>query len=134
MTTSTPQDLLRSARTTVDRPAALDGSAWARSSALLTRQALETALADYWTRRAPGMESCSGLSQLVALPYYLDDPAARTAHETWAALSHGCHHHAYDLAPTAIELRSWIEATQQIIDALAAATATSAPSAAVADG
>lgn len=119
MTTPTPQALLAAARATLDRPAALAGSAWARSTALLTRQALEIALAGYWTKRAPGMESCSGAAQLLALPFYLDDPAARLAHETWAALSHACHHHAYDLAPTAAELRRWLEAAQTIVDVLA---------------
>ena len=87
---------------------------------MLTRQALETALAEFWATRAPGMESCSGAAQLLALPFYVDGPAARSAHETWSALSHACHHHAYDLTPTAAELRGWIEASGAIVDLLAA--------------
>jgi len=131
VTTPTPRALLAAAGATLDRPAALAGSAWARSTALLTRQALEIALADYWTKRAPGLETCSGTAQLLALPFYLDDPTARSAHETWAALSHACHHHAYDLTPTAAELRSWLEATHAIVDVLGDRSADeSVPSAA----
>jgi hypothetical protein len=64
------------------------------------------------------MESCSAKCQLLALPFYVDDPA----HQTWAALSNACHHHAYDLSPTAVELRDWLDSTQTVIDTLTQAT------------
>jgi len=31
----------------------------------------------------------------------------RDAAAAWTALSRACHHHAYELAPTAAELRTW---------------------------
>ena len=33
-------------------------------------------------------------------------------HEAWGALSRACHHHPYELAPTAGELSGWIEAVE----------------------
>jgi hypothetical protein len=122
MTAPTPLALLVAARTALDRPGGLGGSAWARSTALLTRQALEGALAAYWSARAPGMESCSAKCQLLALPFYVDDPNIRAAHQTWAALSNACHHHAYDLSPTAVELRDWLDTSQAVVDTLTQAT------------
>ena len=34
-------------------------------------------------------------------------------HETWGALSRACHHHPYELAPTAAELARWIEVVEE---------------------
>ena len=84
---------------------------WARCSALLTRQALEAALDEFWEeQRAPGVKDGSRHSQLLCLGSYLGDDqlAARVAH-TWAALSNACHYHSYELVPTAGELEGWIE-------------------------
>jgi hypothetical protein len=122
VTSDTPTAVLVAARTILDRPEAVTSSAWARSTALLTRQALEAALGDFWRSRAPGMEDCPLRAQLVALQLYVPDPhAARLAHHTWASLSHACHHHAYDLAPTASELRAWLDTVAQLVDGLDAA-------------
>ena len=84
---------------------------WARCSALLTRQALDAALDEFWEQqRAPGVKSGSRHSQLLCLGSYLGDDqlSARVAH-TWAALSNACHYHSYELVPTAGELEGWIE-------------------------
>jgi hypothetical protein len=55
--------------------------------------------------------------QLICLKSYLDDDelAARARH-TWSALRRACHHHPYELAPTATELRDWLS----VVDELAA--------------
>jgi len=42
------------------------------------------------------------------------DLAAR-AGLAWSALRRACHHHAYDLAPTAGELRGWITVVDELM-------------------
>ena len=96
---------------------------WARASALLARQSLETAMDDLWRKRSPIVRQCSTTAQLLVLPSYLrDQEAARDAAYAWSALSRACHHHAYELAPTAAELRSLIKLTRRVADAIEAAT------------
>ena len=57
---------------------------------------------------------------------YLDpDTATRAAYLT-AALSHACHYHPYELAPTAAELTGWLDQAAQIVTLMQAASATSA--------
>jgi hypothetical protein len=33
----------------------------------------------------------------------------------WAALSHACHHHPYELSPTAEELERWMDTVEALI-------------------
>jgi len=120
VTGGNPDDILADARQLLDDHAGMVGSGWARSTALLIRQALEAALATYWHGVAPGMNTCDLRAQLVSLRFYLDEPdAARLAHQTWAVLSQACHHRAYELAPTAAELQQWTATVAEIIDSLA---------------
>lgn len=114
--------LVAASRDLLAEPAALAGPAWSRAVALLARQALESALADHWARRAPGMEACNATAQLVALRFYVDDPqVAHAAHQAWCSLSEACHHHGYDLAPTAAELATWLDTVAMVVDRLARA-------------
>ena len=55
-------------------------------------------------------------AQLICLRTYLGDAdlAARAGH-AWSALSRACHHHAYELAPTATELRAWFSVVDELI-------------------
>jgi hypothetical protein len=119
----TPKELADAAeRVLVDPGDALFGC-WARASALLARQSLETAMDDLWRKRAPIVRQCSMAAQLLVLPSYLrDQDAARDASYAWSALSRACHHHAYELPPTASELRSLIELTRGVAVAIEAAT------------
>ena len=90
---------------------------WSRAAALLTRQALETALRFYWTKLAPGVEECDFRAQFLCLGRYLgDEPLAQRAHVVWSGLSSACHHHVYDLAPTREELQAWRETVQLVVD------------------
>jgi hypothetical protein len=56
--------------------------------------------------------------QLIFLRTYLSDAdlAARAGH-AWSALSRACHHHAYELAPTAVELQSWFALVRELVRA-----------------
>jgi hypothetical protein len=89
---------------------------WPRAAALLARQALEAGVQSLWQRRSLDLEGCSMRTQLICLRSYLGDPelAARAAH-AWSALSRACHHHAYELAPTAGELGAWLPAVRELI-------------------
>jgi hypothetical protein len=114
-----PAALVAAARAVLDRADALPGSAWSRATALLARQALEEALADFWRRVAPGAEDGTFTAKLLCLRGYVPAEVATDAHQVWAALSDACHHHAYDLAPTAGELHRWVERTAELVAALA---------------
>lgn len=92
--------------------------------ALLTRQALEQALNEFWRSRpsTAGLSRCTRRSQLVCLPFYLEVDVALKVSYTWAALSGACHYHAYELAPTAAELTGWLDAVAGLIESISQAT------------
>jgi hypothetical protein len=110
--------VLEYARDLLEFPMAATTALWPRASAFLARQALETSLDEFWTSRAPGLEACSAKAQLLCAREYLPESLAHSAYETWALLSRACHHHPYELAPTAAELRGWIEAVDAIDEAV----------------
>ena len=90
---------------------------WPRAAALLTRQALEVAVATFWSATAPGVESCSKKAQLLCLGRYLgDEPLAQRAHVAWSGLSASCHYHVYDLAPTLEELQAWRDSVFEVVE------------------
>ncbi len=84
----------------------LGGSA-PRTAALLARCALEVWLDDQsqaWMSRE--LPYPSTRSKLVALEVLRDDPSlGDRARAVWSALSRAVHHHAYDLQPSAAEVR-----------------------------
>jgi hypothetical protein len=106
----TPGKLVDAARTMIWQPRPETSGLWPRAAALLGRQALEEALDEFWSQNAPGMERASTTCQLLCLPAYLPDRqlAGKAAH-AWAALTRACHHHPYELPPTAEELDRWLE-------------------------
>ena len=108
----TPTELLAAARALLADESAATAGGWPRMVALLTRQALEEALSEFWEVRSAtaGLSGSSRKSQLACLPFYLDARDAREVGYVWAALSDACHYHAYELAPTAGELTGWIDA------------------------
>lgn len=108
--------LLAAARGLLQVPDQATAGVWPRATALLTRQALESALDSFWIRKAPGLEHCSVRAQLLCLPNVLPEHAdlvKRVAY-AWTELSRACHQHAYELAPTAAELSASIEIVEQL--------------------
>jgi hypothetical protein len=95
---------------------------WPRAAALLARQALEASLGRLWERRQLDLQGCSIRAQLICLRRYLGDVelAARAGH-AWAALSRACHHHPYELAPTAAELGDWFAVVGELSQRVASA-------------
>lgn len=95
---------------------------WPRACAWLTRLALEQALDDYWSGVLPEAVNCGVRPQLLMLPEYASASLAAQASEAWYGLARATHHHAYDLAPTAAELRRWHDLVRSVASQLAASS------------
>ncbi len=120
---ATEDDLIATARQLLDDPTHATVSAWPRAAALLARQALERALADYWDSRLPGAERLNMRAQLNCAQIYLGAQLAGELTYTWYALSRATHHHPYELDPTRDELASLIGSADRAIRTVAAKTA-----------
>lgn len=98
------------------RKDAVTAGLWPRVSALLARQALEASVLRLWETRTLDLQGCSMRAQLICLRTYLGDAelAARASH-AWSALRRACHHHPYELAPTAAELGGWFFVVGELI-------------------
>ncbi len=92
---------------------------WPRAVAFALRAALEMELDAYWRRVQPEVVHAPMRSQLLLLRSYTGADVAAEAVEAWHVLSRACHHHAYELAPTAQELRRWLQQVRSISEALA---------------
>ena len=113
-------ELLAHADLILNEPRASAAGVWPRAAALLARQAIETAMWEFWMVRAPGLEWCSTHAQLLCLPEYMRDrEIAESASLAWNSLSRICHHHPYELLPTAGELRALLDTARRFAGALA---------------
>ena len=105
---------LQLARDLLSRADPSTAGLWPRAAALLTRQALEEAVDAYWRSRQLPLDSLPTHAQLVCMRMMMPDGSLPARlHETWGALSRACHHHPYELAPTAAELARWIEVVDE---------------------
>ncbi|GAA1256242.1 hypothetical protein GCM10009609_19240 [Pseudonocardia aurantiaca] len=82
---------------------------WPRWAVWLIRLAVEHELDALWARRSPEVVGCSRRAQLLALGVVLDSETQHRVAELWNTLSRAAHHHHYELAPTAAELRGWLD-------------------------
>lgn len=114
-----PSELIAAARELLSDSTSGAGG-WPRMAALLTRQALEKALNEFWETHpnTSGLSRCTRKSQLTCLPFYLDPVTAREVTYLWAVLSEACHYHVYELAPTASELTRWIDTVSRLVAAM----------------
>jgi hypothetical protein len=112
----TPEELLTAADQLLTSPIPGAGSQWPRACALLIRLALEMTLDRFWGRALPSAADCGMRQQLLLLPHYTEDhpSAAGLAREAWLGLAGAAHHHAYELAPTAGELRTWLTKVNEL--------------------
>ncbi|MFG1759776.1 hypothetical protein [Micromonospora echinofusca] len=88
--------------------AAVAGGWWPRACACLIRLALEGGIDAYWRRTRPAVAGCrQGRAKQLMLRGRLGPGVvvARRVAFAWATLSAAAHHHCYELAPTAAELR-----------------------------
>jgi hypothetical protein len=104
------RDTLDLARDLLRRADPSTAGLWPRAAALLIRQALEEAVDKYWTERQLPLDSLPTQAQLVCLRMMTPEGTLPARlNEAWGALSRACHHHPYELAPTAGELSAWID-------------------------
>lgn len=116
---STPTDLLGMARQLLDRASPETAGLWPRAAALLGRQALEMAVDEFWAARRIPLDSCPTHQQLICLREYLGDAdLAGRVHLAWNGLSRACHHHPYELAPTAGELATLVDTVGELLRAV----------------
>jgi hypothetical protein len=111
-----PHQVLSLARGLLGRADPETAGLWPRAAALLACRAVEASVHQVWQRRRLDLRGCPMRVQLILLRAYLGDAdlAARAGH-AWAALSQACHHHAYELAPTAAELRGWFSVVEELV-------------------
>lgn len=114
-----PRGLLEAADSLLGREDPATAGLWPRASAILGLEALEATLQRLWKSRGLDLQGCTMRAQLICLRRYLDDGslAARSGH-AWSALSRACHHHPYELAPTAAELGSWLSVVGDLVEAV----------------
>jgi hypothetical protein len=112
-----PRGLLEAADRLLGRADPATAGLWPRASAILGLEALEASLHRLWKHRELSLHGCTMRTQLICLRRYLDDGtlAARAGH-AWSALSRACHHHPYELAPTAAELGSWLSVVGDLVE------------------
>ncbi|WP_280232679.1 hypothetical protein [Nocardia cyriacigeorgica] len=96
------------------------GGLWSRATAWILRIALEQVVDELWARVAPELARCPMRAQLLALRTFAGPLTAARIATLWSALSYATHHHDYELAPGATELRRWREETARIAAELAA--------------
>ena len=110
----TPVEIIDAADALVEPRNSSRVQGWPRIAAVLCRHAIEEALRQYWSLREPGLDRCSGRAQLLCLTVYLRDrDLGRETLSAWSDLSRACHHHAYELAPTAEELRNLLDVARR---------------------
>jgi hypothetical protein len=116
-----PEELLAAADQLLIGPVPGIGALWPRACALLIRLALEMTLDRFWVRALPAAVGCGMRQQLLLLPLYTTDlpTAPGLAREAWLGLAGAAHHHAYELAPTAAELRTWHTKVTELASLLA---------------
>jgi hypothetical protein len=119
---ASPEELLTAAERLLTAPVPGIDASWPRVCALLIRLALELTLDRWWAQVLPEAAGCGMRPQLLLLPLYTADrpAAAGLAREAWLGLAGAAHHHAYELAPTAAELRTWHTEVKELVGLLAA--------------
>jgi hypothetical protein len=114
----TTRELLYRAIDLLERPSADTVGLWPRATAVLARQALERGLTDVLSAKVGGIQRASVRAQLLCLRIFLEDTAtADEVNLAWWALTRACHHHSYELPPTAAELRALIDTVDRFVEA-----------------
>jgi hypothetical protein len=116
----TPVQLLDEAERLLTDEIPGTGGRWPRACAWLIRLALERALDEYWKCVLPEAALCGMRPQLLLLPAYAGKDVAQEAADAWLGLARAAHHHAYELAPTAAELRGWHSTVRHVCTELGA--------------
>lgn len=103
-------DLLRESRALLDQPPSAAPGLWEQAAALLARQALEEALDRFWASRSCDLLQASMRAQLLCLGTLMNNERdAADVDQLWGALSDACHFDACAPAPSAAEIRIWLD-------------------------
>lgn len=122
MSESNPRSPLGLARTLLEHGDLGPPAVRIRASALLARQSVEQSVRSFWARRCPGLTRCSARAQLLCLVGYQETAfLAAKATALWGNLSRACHHHPFELAPSAIDLGAYLVECERLEQKLAAA-------------
>ena len=116
MTVPTPSggDLLTLAAAILDGTAAVPRGRAPRAAAAPARQALEEAVDARCAVVAPGLDRPSMRSRLILLRVLDDETIGQQAQVAWDGLSRACHHHAYELQPSALDVRELIRIVRSV--------------------
>jgi hypothetical protein len=96
-----------------------------RIAAFLIRQALEEEVSARCAHLAARIDYPVRMrSRLLVLGALDQSGAAAKAEYAWNALSRACHHHAYELAPTASELLHLLTVVTELVDSRAGLVAS----------
>ena len=90
------------------------GARGPRTAAVLARLAFEDWLDEMSTWLPAGRERPTTISKLVVLGALRGAEAGESAKRLWYALSRTCHHHAYELQPSAAEVKRLVAAVRQL--------------------
>lgn len=83
-------------------------------AAVLARQALEQIVDSRCDAKGRGLDRASMRSKLIILAAEAGADVGSRGENTWAGLSQASHHHAYELQPTAGEVRDVIRLTTSL--------------------
>jgi hypothetical protein len=112
-------DILDAARALLRHDDPETAGLWPRASALLARRAFEATVLRLWDRQERDLQGSPMRVQLICLRSYLGNRELATrASLTWSGLSGACHHHYYELSPTALELEGWFAVVDELIAAV----------------
>lgn len=101
-------DVLVMAEAVLDGAVPVPGGNSARAAAVLARPALEEIVEDRCAAVAPGLVRPSMRSRLIILTALDGHDVGACAQTAWDGPSRACHHHSYELQPTAGEVRDLI--------------------------
>lgn len=117
-----PEMFIGWARELLDHSDFGDEGVWPRTVAFLARQGLETGIDEFWDQiHLREMTSTTRFTQLACIGQYLDnDETVSGIRNAWGSLSRACHHHPYELAPTASELDVSLSQVEALLNRLRA--------------
>ncbi|PRX50871.1 hypothetical protein B0I33_10122 [Prauserella shujinwangii] len=120
--TTAPAELVDHARAVLAGRRGIPAAQRTRAAAILARQALEDTTRRLCTAAGADLPGANERSRLIVLRWFVGEGAADLAGAAWWGLSRLCHHHAYELTPTAGEVAHLVDQVASLIDALPGAS------------
>ena len=116
MTSTEIGPLLHLARELASEEHRLPGASGPRGACLVARQALEQLVVDLLDAEGLDCSRAAMATRLICLrgAYAAEPDLAYRAETAWCQLSAACHHHAYELAPTAGQALALVHDVEEI--------------------